>query len=150
MYRSKMASPITASRLIANLMASLTPLEKYLKRGRPLTGLQVESLALALRTLETFLAVWKAGKGYKDTRAKQKSDGSWFLDLMDKKSNQAAGNKNQMNRNWAAVMLGRMGGFKGGNARAKKLSPERRAAIARLAVRARWARRNASKSKERT
>src|SRR5262245_57900671 len=123
----------TANRLIANYFTALSPLEKYLRRGRPLTGLQLESLSLALQTLDTFLVAWKAGKGYKDTRAKHKSDGSWFLDLMNKTKKQVANNENQMKRNWAAVMLGRMGGFKGGNARAKKLSPERRAAIARLA-----------------
>lgn len=143
--RAKIAPSTSASRLIANLIAAVSPLEKYLRRGRPLTGLQVESLSLVLRTLETFLAVWKAGKGYKDTHAKNNSDRSWFLDVldvMDKSKNQTDKLKTQMNRNWAAVMLGRMGGLKGGNARAKKLSSERRAAIARLAVRARWARRN--------
>jgi hypothetical protein len=38
----------------------------------------------------------------------------------------------------AAKLLGRRGGIKGGAARAKALSPRRRAEIARLAVRARW------------
>jgi hypothetical protein len=33
---------------------------------------------------------------------------------------------------------GRKGGLKGGNARAKKLSPEERSEIARKAARARW------------
>jgi hypothetical protein len=37
-----------------------------------------------------------------------------------------------------AVALGRKGGLKGGKARAQKLSPERRAEIARKAARARW------------
>ena len=39
----------------------------------------------------------------------------------------------------AAAFLGRLGGLKGGPARAKKLSPERRSEIARKAVEARWA-----------
>ena len=39
----------------------------------------------------------------------------------------------------AAVALGRKGGLKGGKARAKKLSPERRTEIARKAAVARWA-----------
>lgn len=39
----------------------------------------------------------------------------------------------------AAVSLGRRGGLKGGKARAEKLSPERRAEIARKAAAARWA-----------
>jgi hypothetical protein len=37
-----------------------------------------------------------------------------------------------------AVELGRLGGLKGGKARAKKLSPKRRTMIARLAAKARW------------
>ena len=38
----------------------------------------------------------------------------------------------------AAVTLGRLGGLKGGKARARKLSAARRAAIARKAAEARW------------
>ena len=38
----------------------------------------------------------------------------------------------------AAVSLGRRGGLKGGAARAKKLTPERRADIAKKAAAARW------------
>ncbi len=41
-------------------------------------------------------------------------------------------------KNPAAVELGRLGGRKGGYARAAKLSPEERSAIARKAARARW------------
>jgi hypothetical protein len=44
-------------------------------------------------------------------------------------------------KNPAAVALGTLGGKKGGPARAKKLSPERRQEIARNAARARWAQR---------
>jgi hypothetical protein len=39
----------------------------------------------------------------------------------------------------AAVALGRKGGLKGGAARATKMTPERRAEIARKAAKARWA-----------
>jgi hypothetical protein len=42
-------------------------------------------------------------------------------------------------KNPAAVALGKLGGKKGGPARAKKLSPERRQEIAKKAARARWA-----------
>jgi hypothetical protein len=42
-------------------------------------------------------------------------------------------------RNPAAAALGRLGGLKGGRARAKALSPERRREIALKAIRARWA-----------
>ena len=41
-------------------------------------------------------------------------------------------------KNPAAVALGRMGGLKGGKARAKKLTPEQRQEIARIAAQARW------------
>jgi hypothetical protein len=41
-------------------------------------------------------------------------------------------------KNPAAVALGRLGGLKGGKARAKALSAKRRAAIAKKAARARW------------
>lgn len=41
-------------------------------------------------------------------------------------------------KNPAAVALGRLGGKKGGKARAEKLSPARRKAIARKAAAARW------------
>ena len=40
-------------------------------------------------------------------------------------------------KNWAAE-LGRRGGLKGGKARAKRLSPERRKEIARKAAISRW------------
>jgi hypothetical protein len=41
-------------------------------------------------------------------------------------------------KNPAAVALGRLGGLKGGNARAKALSPKKRAEIAKKAAAARW------------
>jgi len=41
-------------------------------------------------------------------------------------------------KNPHAAALGRLGGLKGGRARAEKLSPQERAAIATLAARARW------------
>lgn len=41
-------------------------------------------------------------------------------------------------KNPAAVALGRLGGLKGGKARAKSLSPEKRAEIARKAAEKRW------------
>lgn len=41
-------------------------------------------------------------------------------------------------KNPAAVLLGRLGGLKGGAARAEKLSPRKRSQIAAKAARARW------------
>ncbi len=43
-------------------------------------------------------------------------------------------------KNPAAVALGRLGGLKGGKARADSLSPKKRAAIAKKAAEARWKR----------
>ena len=116
----------------------MTPVEKYLKEGRPLTDLQVESISLAVGVLQTFLNIWKARHKYGEKRAKAKSAEVWFPDAADK-------SKKGVKRHSAAVVLGRLGGSKGGKARAKKLSPKQRAAIARLAARARWARANGSK-----
>lgn len=50
----------------------------------------------------------------------------------------AASEEEQDTRNPNAVALGRLGGLKGGKARAKKLTPEERAEIARIAAQARW------------
>ena len=47
-------------------------------------------------------------------------------------------------KNPAAVALGKLGGKKGGPARAKKLSAKRRADIARTAARKRWEKRQGS------
>ncbi|MBI1808160.1 MAG: hypothetical protein HYR76_14065 [Ignavibacteria bacterium] len=41
-------------------------------------------------------------------------------------------------KNPAAVALGRLGGLKGGKARAKALSPKRRSEIAKKAAKKRW------------
>lgn len=46
--------------------------------------------------------------------------------------------KDQPGKNPAAVALGRLGGLKGGLARAKKLSAKERKAIAKAAAKARW------------
>ena len=44
----------------------------------------------------------------------------------------------QSEKNPAAVALGRLGGLKGGKARADKLSPKKRSEIARMAAKSRW------------
>jgi hypothetical protein len=56
-------------------------------------------------------------------------------------SQQESGEKNP-----AAVALGRLGGLKGGKARAKKLTAKERSEIAKKAAQARWANRNHSSS----
>jgi hypothetical protein len=47
-------------------------------------------------------------------------------------------NAAQEGKNIAAVLLGRMGGLKGGKARNEKLTPEERSEIAKKAANARW------------
>ena len=47
----------------------------------------------------------------------------------------------EVEKNPAAVALGRLGGKKGGPARAEKLSKKRRSEIAKKAAQARWAKR---------
>ncbi len=45
---------------------------------------------------------------------------------------------NTLQKNPHAVALGRIGGLKGGKARAQNLTPEQRSNIAKLAAKARW------------
>tara|TARA_B100000315_G_C14563195_1_gene581579 strand:+ start:910 stop:1143 length:234 start_codon:yes stop_codon:yes gene_type:complete len=45
-------------------------------------------------------------------------------------------------KNPAAVALGRLGGLKGGKARAEKLSAKRRKEIAKKAAQSRWSKKN--------
>lgn len=52
----------------------------------------------------------------------------------------ATGSAQETAKNPAAVALGRLGGLKGGKARAKNLSATRRREIAKQAARSRWAR----------
>lgn len=49
-------------------------------------------------------------------------------------------------KNPAAVSLGRLGGLKGGKARAAKLTPAERTAIAKKAAQTRWKKENAKTS----
>jgi hypothetical protein len=52
--------------------------------------------------------------------------------------------KSERQKNPAAVALGRIGGLKGGKARAEKLSSKKRQAIARKAAKARWSKKEES------
>jgi hypothetical protein len=53
-------------------------------------------------------------------------------------ANQAVPKEPASQKNPAAVALGKLGGPKGGRARAKKLTPEQRKAMAQKAAWARW------------
>ena len=52
-------------------------------------------------------------------------------------------------RNPHAVALGKLGASKGGHARAAALSPKKRQAIAKKAIKARWAKHRAARRQER-
>ena len=52
--------------------------------------------------------------------------------------------KEKSEKNPAAVALGRLGGLKGGKARARKLTAQQRSTIAKNAARARWKERRGS------
>lgn len=58
--------------------------------------------------------------------------------MVDIATGQAQDNEPDAAKNPAAVALGKLGGLKGGKARAKSLSPEKRAEIARKAAETRW------------
>jgi hypothetical protein len=63
----------------------------------------------------------------------------WQTTIMPKRSSiRRATQEPKSEKNPAAVMLGRLGGLKGGKARADKLSPKKRSAIAKKAAEARW------------
>jgi hypothetical protein len=58
--------------------------------------------------------------------------------IADVATGQAELPKTEDGKDAAAVSLGRKGGLKGGKARARKLSPEKRVEIARKAAKTRW------------
>jgi hypothetical protein len=62
----------------------------------------------------------------------------WAKHMVDLATGAAQEPDPNQGKDAGAVSLGRRGGLKGGKARAGKLSPERRAEIARKAAKARW------------
>jgi hypothetical protein len=61
-----------------------------------------------------------------------------ITDLATEQASDARPTPEQQGKDPAAVSLGRRGGLKGGKARADKLTPDERKAIARKAAMARW------------
>lgn len=76
----------------------------------------------------------RSSRGRLDLNQLAKSIVDQATDEEAKKQEQAE----QPEKNPAAVALGRLGGKKGGKARAEKLTPEERKEIARKAAKARW------------
>ena len=58
--------------------------------------------------------------------------------IVSKATEEPTGDKPIKEKNPAAVALGRLGGLKGGKARAEKLSAKKRKTIAQKAAKARW------------
>ena len=58
--------------------------------------------------------------------------------IVDQATDEEPKQLEETEKNPAAVALGRLGGLKGGAARAKKLTAEERSEIARKAAKARW------------
>lgn len=76
-------------------------------------------------------------------RSRKKSDdinviAKSIVDQATEESTDKEPSEEKPEKNPAAVALGRLGGLKGGKARAKKLSAERRKEIAEKAAKARW------------
>ncbi len=62
--------------------------------------------------------------------------------IVDEATGEAPPSEPKPEKNKAAQELGRLGGLKGGTARAKKLTTEERSEIAKKAAKARWAKRS--------
>lgn len=73
-----------------------------------------------------------------DRSSKRPRDQSQFAKLMVDIAAGKVPNDEVHEKNPFAVALGRLGGAKGGKARALKLSPQERSEIARDAAKARW------------
>lgn len=94
----------------------------------------------------TILSCW-TGRDYRTTIPVDERIAEWHNHAMPKRSSINAQSiseqvaqeaEAQPEKNPAAVALGRMGGLKGGRARAAKLTPAKRKAIAKKAASARW------------
>jgi hypothetical protein len=100
--------------IIAAFRAASFSLHDYLQQRRPLSSHQLESLALTVSLSQFYLERWK-----RQHRPTSEFSGRGTISSV-------------------AALFGRLGGLKGGKARAKKLSAKKRAAIARDAAFSRW------------
>jgi len=71
-------------------------------------------------------------------RGKGKPDANELAFTIVQQATGQAPKPEEKEKNPAAVSLGRLGGLKGGKARAEKLSPEKRSEIAKKAANSRW------------
>lgn len=88
--------------------------------------------------LDFRLSIWHNEDMPKRSSKKNQKD-SDLIDTSNVEEATADSEQEKQNtKNPAAVALGRLGGLKGGKARAEKLTPEQRKEIARRAAIARW------------
>ncbi|HLW70218.1 MAG TPA: hypothetical protein VKS22_06310 [Candidatus Binataceae bacterium] len=73
-----------------------------------------------------------------ETRKKRPRDPVQLAKLIGDIATGQVEDREQDSRNPAAVALGKLGGAKGGKARAEKLTKERKSEIARKAAKTRW------------
>jgi hypothetical protein len=92
------------------------------------------------RDLDTILRRADAGDMAKKPKRLPRDVNQLAKSIVDLATSEAAPEPETANdgKNPAAVALGRLGGLKGGKARAKKLSKKRLSESARKAARARW------------
>lgn len=102
-------------RLVTRFLSGSSALEIHLQKQRPLTPLQMRTISLTVSMLQLCLERW------------MKQHGQNVKPLGISLTYSSAG-----------AVLGRLGGSKGGKARAKKLSQNKRVAIAKLAALSRW------------
>lgn len=79
---------------------------------------------------------------------RQKDTNQLAKQIVDISTGREEDSSPEYHKNPAAVALGRLGGLKGGRARAQKLSAEKRSEIARAAAAARWQNKNGKNKQE--
>ena len=100
--------------LIAAFRLASFSVHEYLQQQRPLNSSHLKSLELTVSLTHFYLERWM------------------------RRHRQISGLAAQGNISSVAALFGRLGGLKGGKARARKLSAKKRAAIARDAAFSRW------------
>jgi hypothetical protein len=88
------------------------------------------------RVASSGVATWRMPK----RSSKKKDINETAFSIVQQATGQPEPAQAQPEKNPAAVSLGRLGGLKGGKARAKNLSAEQRKEIARKAAESRWRR----------
>ena len=89
--------------------------------------------------VDNLAQLWHAGGMPKRSSNKRPRDLNSLASQIVQEATGSSAKRDESGKNPAAVALGRLGGQKGGKARAAKLSPTERSEIAKKAAAARWA-----------